>query len=294
MNGILEKRYKMESEGFANSFTDEQRKKISESWFDKKSAGMWRFRKAYAFLDNFFDKNASWLTVGDGRWGLDAINIMERGFKKVMATDISETLLKASKEKKLIPAYSVQNAEKLTFPDDSFDYVFCKEAFHHFPRPYIALYEMLRVAKKGVFLIEPSDQNVFFQNYMQGAVADGKQHIPLLQPTYEGVGNYVYKFSAHEAFKVAYGLNLPQMLISGYNDHYVEGIEFEPIDAEKSAIFRITKEIIEAKDEAVKLGHMPYDMIMVGIMKESLDGRTARAFDKNDWKIFNLTRNPHI
>ena len=53
--------------------------------------------------------------------------------------------------------YSEENAEDLSFNDESFDYVLIKEAFHHFPRPWIALYEAFRVCKKGIVLIEPND-----------------------------------------------------------------------------------------------------------------------------------------
>lgn len=54
--------------------------------------------------------------------------------------------------------YSVENAESLSFRDNEFEVAFCKEAYHHFPRPFLALYEMLRVASKAVVLAEPNDQ----------------------------------------------------------------------------------------------------------------------------------------
>ncbi|MCX7986598.1 MAG: class I SAM-dependent methyltransferase, partial [Bacteroidales bacterium] len=53
--------------------------------------------------------------------------------------------------------YRKENAEQLSVPDNSYDYVSCREALHHFPRPYLALYEMLRVSKKGIIIIEPID-----------------------------------------------------------------------------------------------------------------------------------------
>jgi SAM-dependent methyltransferase len=40
--------------------------------------------------------------------------------------------------------FQKENAEQLSFEDESFDFVLCKEAYHHFPRPMIALYEMIR------------------------------------------------------------------------------------------------------------------------------------------------------
>ena len=68
----------------------------------------------------------------------------------IAATDIAEVLLKEAKEEGYIKAYSKENAESLSFADNEFDFVFCKESYHHFPRPMIALYEILRVVKRGL------------------------------------------------------------------------------------------------------------------------------------------------
>lgn len=51
----------------------------------------------------------------------------------------------------------VENAEKLSSPNETLDFVLCKESYHHFTRPMLALYEMLRVATKAVVLIEPNE-----------------------------------------------------------------------------------------------------------------------------------------
>lgn len=142
---------------FENDLIDENRKKIAASWFDKTTADYWRHARAYAYLEAF-DKESSWLTVGDGRYGLDSVRIKDRGFKRVMPSDICEALLMEGKKKGIIDEYAVQNAEQMDYKEGEFDYVFCKEAFHHFSRPYIALYEMLRVADKGIILIEPNDR----------------------------------------------------------------------------------------------------------------------------------------
>ena len=56
-----------------------------------------------------------------------------------------------------IKNYKIENAENLSFEDKTIDFILCKESYHHFPRPMVALYEMLRVARNGVLLIEPND-----------------------------------------------------------------------------------------------------------------------------------------
>ena len=40
--------------------------------------------------------------------------------------------------------------------DNSVDFVQCKESFHHFPRPMVSFYEMMRVARYGVLCASPS------------------------------------------------------------------------------------------------------------------------------------------
>ena len=52
-----------------------------------------------------------------------------------LVTDISSNLLKEAKDIGYISKYKQENAESLSFQDDEFDYVFCKESYHHFPRP---------------------------------------------------------------------------------------------------------------------------------------------------------------
>lgn len=130
----------------------------SKTWLDTNTVDAWRHRRMYQLLDPLLtiDPNANWVTVGDGRFGLDAQYIANAGCQ-VLPTDISDTLLKKAYDLGIIKKFQVENAEKLTFENESFDYVFCKESYHHFPRPTIALYEMLRIAKKGVILIEPND-----------------------------------------------------------------------------------------------------------------------------------------
>jgi hypothetical protein len=99
----------------------------------------------------------SWVTIGDGRFGLDSIRLQRLGVRSVLPTDIGGALLEAGVQQGLINDYRVENAESLSFSDGSFDMVFCKESYHHFPRPFLALAEMVRVARYAVILVEPRD-----------------------------------------------------------------------------------------------------------------------------------------
>ena len=94
---------------------------------------------------------AAWLTVGDGRFGCDAYLLNKLGASSVTASDINTHSLEIAKEKGFINGFSRQNVEKMTFSDNEFDFTLCKHSYHHFPRPAIAFYEMLRASRKGVF-----------------------------------------------------------------------------------------------------------------------------------------------
>jgi SAM-dependent methyltransferase len=144
-----------------------------------------------------------------------------------MATDISDAALIIGAEKGFINEYHKENAEHLSFSDKEYDYSLCKEALHHFPRPYAAIYEMLRVSKKGIILIEPCDMYIFSTSrqiifrwlveklipipFFRKILGDVKRH------TYEDAGNYVYKISRREIEKVALGLNLRYVAYKDFN-----------------------------------------------------------------------------
>ena len=173
-------------------------------------------------LDIFLKSENNWLTVGDYS-GVEANYLLQRK-QKVTASDISDALLKEAYKDNLITDYSKQNAEHLSFDNDTFDYVMCKEAYHHFPRPYMAMYEMLRVCKKAIIVIgEPIDilskmsSLVLIKNVLDKI---NPQLINILWKnrfSYEEVGNYVYKVSEREIEKLAVGMGLPLIAFISLN-----------------------------------------------------------------------------
>lgn len=60
------------------------------------------------------------------------------------------------------------DATKLDFPDGSFDFVCELGVLHHIPNPRLAVAEMLRVARKGIFI---SDTNRFGRGSLAGRYA---------------------------------------------------------------------------------------------------------------------------
>jgi len=336
---FLDYSYQAHAKNFAKDLVDENLKLRAESWFNENTADYWRHARAYECADHLLpeESSATLLTIGDGRWGLDSIRIRNKGFAHVLPTDISETLLKAAKERGYIQEYSVENCERLSFADGSFDYVFCKESFHHFPRPYLALYEMLRVARRAVFLIEPNDPVAIISDnsavikvlrwtwqllkkrhgrkpYLSAplgtkirlsyslrnllelfrpiTLAEAKS-VSYNHPAWETVGNYVYNLSRRELEKTAYGLNLKQIVFKGFNDHYIEGCEFEPADEDKSEIFRKIVENIRLADKACAAGLSDYNILMGGIFKRQMLEDHKTNFLKNGWEVKTLLENPY-
>ncbi|WP_255486944.1 class I SAM-dependent methyltransferase [Mucilaginibacter sp. SP1R1] len=69
----------------------------------------------------------NWLTVGDA-YGFDAQYILSKQ-NNVLATDLNPNFLEVAKAHQIIQEYAAENAEKLSFKDNEFDYVLCKESY---------------------------------------------------------------------------------------------------------------------------------------------------------------------
>ena len=61
----------------------------AKTWFETDTVNAWRHQRMYKLLDPIIDadKNAQWLTVGDGRYGKDGNYIQQRGCD-VLVTDL--------------------------------------------------------------------------------------------------------------------------------------------------------------------------------------------------------------
>ncbi len=234
----------------------------ARKWFLEDTVNFWRHMRMHRLLDPLLEtnENALWLTVGDGRYGMEAHFILEHGSRAV-ATDISDTLLKEGARAGYITEYSRQNAEALTYEDKEFDFVLCKESLHHFPRPFRALYEMIRVSNKGVVLIEPTDSKIgaTLRRKIFRALVDSARKLTGSSgghQLFEETGNYVYCISRLEMEKVGLGLNMSTIAIRGINDYYVEGVEDEKADR-SSGMFKLIKRRIAMNDIFCRLGSKP-------------------------------------
>jgi ubiquinone/menaquinone biosynthesis C-methylase UbiE len=264
------------------------------SWFDESTADFWRHRRMYeaaAHLARF--GVGKWLTIGDGQFGLDSVRLQKRGVSAALPTDIAEATLREAKSRGIIREYSVENAERMSFKDDSFDFVFCKEAYHHFPRPYLALYEMLRVAKKGVVLVEPQDQMgsiVKAVLYRAKRALNRQRHFD--EKRYEDSGNYIYSVSRREMTKVCLGINLPCIAFKGLSDFYIPGVEFEPASY-SSLKYLSMRAGVWANDVLTTLRLSKHNVLMSCIFKMEPPVDVRADFRRNGWQFVELPRNPY-
>jgi hypothetical protein len=169
------------------------------------------------------------------------------------------------------------NAEKIPLPDASFDYVLCKEALHHMPRPMLAIYEMYRVCRLGVIFIEPQDPtidwpmkkpNMFYRELVTADAIGEKiafkrmdsdetfssQYIDWWE---DGVDNYVYTLSKRELRKMVLGMGAMAYGCKSFNDFYQPDWASQPA-LDSSDGFAKTKEQIQLHDYACEQIGKPY------------------------------------
>ena len=293
-------------------YDDARQVRLAETWTREGTVDAWRHERMYRCLDPVLKSfpGARWMTVGDGRYGTDAHYLGQHGASAV-ATDISDTMLKRAHAEGYIRAFQKENAERLSFADDSFDFALCKEAYHHFPRPMLALYELLRVAKRGIAFVEPDETPIlmggkhvakmivkellirvglgrFFRERATGIIDTGANW-------YEDVGNFGFCISRREVERVALGLNLPHVAFKGMNDSYIEGVENEPA-TDDSALFKKIKSDIAALDRQSACGLSGgRPKLLVGmIFKEALEAAPRAALVADGFDVVDLPRNPYL
>lgn len=250
-------------------------------------------------LKVFISGDTSWLTIGDGRFGTDAHFIITQG-GQAHASDISDKLLKIGNQAGFINSFSEENAEKLSFSDNSFDYVLIKEAFHHFPRPWIALYEAFRVCKKAVILIEPREDEISIRRLVSSKT---KRFIKKLlgrkneEHSFETVGNFVYRASPKELEKFLLGMHYRYIATTSMNDHYIAGIEFidqSTTSPKERRITRNLKSAIFLKDLLSYTGIRSRDILAATLFKEAPTEQIKDLLSKSKWVLKELPKNPYL
>jgi ubiquinone/menaquinone biosynthesis C-methylase UbiE len=155
--------------------------------------------------DGVLDTGMNILVVCGGR--TDRLVLERCGFRNVVISNLDRRPAGAD-----LGSYgwSRQDAERLDFDDDSFDFAVVHSGLHHCHSPHRALLEMYRVARRGVLLFEPYDNLLtrlgvragFGQEYECGGVAGDlgwNGHRGGVADT--TIPNFVYRFTQREIVK---------------------------------------------------------------------------------------------
>ncbi len=257
----------------------------SPHYFDTGTVNRWRHERMMSFAQCLKDNDPSWLTVGDA-YGHDAMMLMRAGMNQVTASNLDASNLRVSLKEGMIQNCLEINAEKIPLPDASFDYVLCKEALHHMPRPMLAIYEMYRVCRYGVVFIEPQDPTIdwpmkkpdlfYRESIPTDAIGEkvafkrmdtdetfSSQYIDWWE---DGVNNYVYTLSKRELRKMVLGMGAMAYGTKCFNDFYQA--DWGPQSAtESSEGFIKTNEQIQLHDYACEKIGKPYAYLTGMIFK---------------------------
>ncbi|KOY87157.1 methyltransferase type 11 [bacterium 336/3] len=292
--------YNAHQDWFGKQYSDDDKRwEAINSWMEQKKNHTINYyiqNRLLELIRPLLNTSNQWITVGDG-YGFDA-NYLFENKQKVVATDISPTFLEMSKQAGLLEDFSIENAEKLSFADNHFDYALCKEAYHHFPRPYMAVYEMLRVVKKGIILIEPHDPLskmpflLALRNILDNWNVNTLQKYWKNRYSFEEVGNYVFKLSERECEKMAMGINLPAIAFKGINNNYYKvSIANESY---QSSAFKKLQRKIRWHNLLCKLTLMPYQVLSAIIFKQTPDEQTIASLKKDGYRVYILPKNPYL
>jgi ubiquinone/menaquinone biosynthesis C-methylase UbiE len=255
-------------------------------YIDRGGTQEWRERsRTLELWRPFWQTPGTWLTVADNN-GFEAHYLQGKG-QEVTASDISDALLREAHLRGGIAKFRAINAEAIDFPDDSFDYVSCREAFHHFPRAYRGLYEMVRVARKAALMIEPADmlmqmpELLFLKNVLDRFDRRWIDKIWKNHYSFETVGNYVFKISEREVEKMAMGMGLPC-------------VAFKPFNAAPGVDPKRAEKVVRRRDVLCRMHLAPYVMLCCAVFKQMPDEHTIQTLREMGYKIIPLPKNPYL
>lgn len=286
---VLEQSYRREAER-----VERQPDRLASVLGAPDSIDALRHRRMYDHAQSLIAAHpeAHWLTVGDG--GADAEILRRMGVRHLTASSISDAALHAAAALGHLEGVEIRslNAEKLALDDRSVDFIFCKEAFHHFPRAPLALYEFLRVAREGVILIEPCDQQAWRPlNLLRTAAKLALRRRPPRYEMFEPVGNYIYRLSRHEIFRSLTALQWPWFAWKGFNDFYYAPLgQKSRFDSGAMTAFRLA---VGVQDGLARLGAMNSGLAVCVIPSVSSTLDLRPVLRAAGFALFDLPRNPY-
>lgn len=257
------------------------------------SIGAWQHNRMYRLLLPLVTglPDATWLTIGDGNYGCDAHFLKSRNISAV-ASNITDNRLRIAKDRGLIDDYRVENAEQLSLPDESFDFVMCKSSYHHFPRPPVAFYEMLRVARQAVVLIEPQESGFrplsFLKNLVKRLVRGGKS--PMFEPV---AANFIFRINIREMRKMLTAMNHEALATRRFNDFACSRF-LRSKHSRLSLPSMLTRLAILVQDLLCAAGLLDHGLICAVAFKRLPPDNVRRGLRRAGFRLHSLPRNPYI
>jgi ubiquinone/menaquinone biosynthesis C-methylase UbiE len=234
---------------------------------------------------------ASWMTIGDGNYGSNAFFLLQN-HADVLATSLNDEPLVLAQEKGFIKDYRREDAEQISATDNSFDFLLCKESYHNFSHPPIGFYEMLRVAKQGIVLIEPQETSrVFLFDHLKILVKKGIRRDKSV--FFEPSGNYIFRLNVREVEKMLIPLNYNFIAYKRFNDFYFKHYAEEKFHRFSWAT-NFFKFGIYFQDILCHLKLLNFGLITLIVFKKSPDEKTLELLKKNGFHIYSLIQNPYI
>jgi ubiquinone/menaquinone biosynthesis C-methylase UbiE len=264
---------------------------VAAAYFTPNSIDAWRHKRMLKTINPIIANSlrSTWLTIGDGTYGSDAFYLKCHNVKAT-ASSISDTTLVFAKERGFVEDFKEINAEEIHCRNDEYDYILCKEAFHHFPRPPLAFYEMLRVAKNAVVLIEPQEKNRLIGDIIKKVIKklirkDGSD-------LYEPCGNYIYRINIKEIEKTLLAINYPCIAYKRFNDFYLSYLTYA--DRSSYVKFFLLKTCISLQNVLATLRIVNYGLCTLVIFKEKPGDKLMKDLKRENFKVKCLTRNPYF
>lgn len=269
----------------------EQQMKLPSRYIRPDSIDNWRHTRMLDLTRPIWESfpGSQWITVGDGRYGSDAAYLHSHGVG-VTATSLTDERLKYAHEQGHIPAFQAENAEHISLPDNAVDFVLCKEAYHHFPRPPVALYEMLRVARVAVVLIEPLDNPKLLDGMKRllKRLIRGDREMQ-----FEPSGNFLYRLNVRELGKLMTAMGGEQMACKGINDFFHARLGSH--DARGfNAGHVITRLGIAVQNALSRLGLLGYGLGCVVVFKRGAGAEVLASLRQAGFRCIELPKNPYV
>lgn len=168
---------------------------------------LWEWAKWYPllvledFLPTIAGKSVVATCCGAGR----ELGLFGKYGVKVTATDLIVDQLQPLVTDGTVAAAEEQNAERLSYPDESFDYGFVNAGLHHLMHPHAGLCELMRTSREAAIFIESQDSVLHKFGKMMGRNAD-----------FEPAGNYVYRWSMREIEKIGLSSHAHSIAVKTY------------------------------------------------------------------------------